>query len=224
VNGCMALTTTPETKLKQICLITSNRFIITDAAILRSDTLRPRVLWKRGSTTKLSRKKPHEPMGLVDEKQREVQFAGGDTNLYGYVANDPVNFIDPYGLLRNPQSIFDEATDEAERAFPQNNDPRDAYRHCLASCMMTVENSRAVSATLGWAWEKLGDFYGQEKGESEMDHHNNSCGNRYGSGLDNASDCAQACMGGMLRGELITSYTPGSTKPSYGPKSGRWYR
>jgi RHS repeat-associated protein len=27
-----------------------------------------------------------------------IQFAGGDTNLYGYVANDPVNFIDPPGL------------------------------------------------------------------------------------------------------------------------------
>jgi hypothetical protein len=26
-------------------------------------------------------------------------FAGGDTNLYGYVMNDPVNFIDPNGLI-----------------------------------------------------------------------------------------------------------------------------
>lgn len=25
-------------------------------------------------------------------------FGGGDTNLYGYVANDPVNFADPRGL------------------------------------------------------------------------------------------------------------------------------
>jgi uncharacterized protein RhaS with RHS repeats len=25
-------------------------------------------------------------------------FAGGDTNLYGYVTSDPVNFVDPTGL------------------------------------------------------------------------------------------------------------------------------
>jgi RHS repeat-associated protein len=27
-----------------------------------------------------------------------IGFAGGDTDLYGYVANNPVNYIDPYGL------------------------------------------------------------------------------------------------------------------------------
>ena len=27
-----------------------------------------------------------------------ILFAGGDSNLYGYVQNDPVNFIDPLGL------------------------------------------------------------------------------------------------------------------------------
>ena len=27
-----------------------------------------------------------------------IDFAGGDSNLYGYVANDPVNFVDPSGL------------------------------------------------------------------------------------------------------------------------------
>ena len=32
-----------------------------------------------------------------------IGFAGGDTNLYGYVLGDPVNFIDPSGLFALPQ-------------------------------------------------------------------------------------------------------------------------
>ena len=30
-----------------------------------------------------------------------IGFAGGDSNLYGYVLGDPVNFVDPLGLCRD---------------------------------------------------------------------------------------------------------------------------
>ncbi len=33
-----------------------------------------------------------------------IRFGGGDTNLYGYVLNDPVNWIDPLGLYWFRQS------------------------------------------------------------------------------------------------------------------------
>jgi RHS repeat-associated protein len=32
-----------------------------------------------------------------------IRFAGGDTNLYGYVLNDPINLTDPSGLLSGDQ-------------------------------------------------------------------------------------------------------------------------
>jgi RHS repeat-associated protein len=35
-----------------------------------------------------------------------IWFAGGDTDLYGYVLNDPVNAIDPYGLILRPGAKF----------------------------------------------------------------------------------------------------------------------
>jgi uncharacterized protein RhaS with RHS repeats len=32
-----------------------------------------------------------------------IGFKGGDTNLYGYVLNDPVNWVDPWGLMDLPK-------------------------------------------------------------------------------------------------------------------------
>jgi RHS repeat-associated protein len=36
-----------------------------------------------------------------------IRFAGGDTNLYGYVLNDPVNWIDPLGLETTLITTYD---------------------------------------------------------------------------------------------------------------------
>jgi RHS repeat-associated protein len=43
----------------------------------------------------------YDPMEGRFISKDPIGFAGGDVNLYGYVQNNPVNLIDPYGLL-NP--------------------------------------------------------------------------------------------------------------------------
>ncbi|MFM6929014.1 MAG: RHS repeat-associated core domain-containing protein, partial [Bdellovibrio sp.] len=36
-----------------------------------------------------------------------IRFDGGDTNLFGYVENDPVNWIDPEGTTKKPGQVME---------------------------------------------------------------------------------------------------------------------
>ena len=49
-----------------------------------------------------------------------IRFAAGDANIYRYVANNPVNFVDPLGLL--DQDVFS-STDRTGGSFRNTNTP-----------------------------------------------------------------------------------------------------
>jgi RHS repeat-associated protein len=71
-----------------------------------------------------------------------IRFAGGDTDLYGYVLNDPVNAIDPYGLLGVPIGSIKKALQKVYKEIggalpkgqpgkfgsPQHGTPKKGYR------------------------------------------------------------------------------------------------
>jgi uncharacterized protein RhaS with RHS repeats len=72
-----------------------------------------------------------------------IGFAGGDSNLFGYVGGDPVNFIDPLGLV-NPM-LYQAAI------IVLYNAPR------VAPSVYDVANQGVASST--WA----GAIYGQKE-------------------------------------------------------------
>ena len=78
-----------------------------------------------------------------------IGFAGGDTNLYGYVFSDPINFIDPRGLAVGDWWDFpanlDRARDIARQELAKrpngHNDIVDAQRHSEWSVWGQSKNS-----------------------------------------------------------------------------------
>jgi RHS repeat-associated protein len=50
-----------------------------------------------------------------------IDFAGGDTNLYGYVLGDPINWVDPDGLRNFRQQVSSGAGGAYGQMGPGNN-------------------------------------------------------------------------------------------------------
>ena len=117
-----------------------------------------------------------------------ILFNGGDTNLYGYVGSDPVNFVDPNGLARGDwwdlpanYSYAHQTGTQLKNQMPGWNDAGDAARHAEWNRLMAQNTNLFTAWTTGVGHEITGLINGQSLSEALMDLHNNSIGRNAGS-------------------------------------------
>jgi RHS repeat-associated protein len=125
------------------------------------------------------------PLGLYDYRNRTysptlgrflqtdpIRFDARDANLYRYVSNNPVNWVDPDGLLfndlfhglREAQQAFDRLKNEDDGWYDPKDYPLDSDRdtthdkaaHCYAHCEITkdlLSGKEVMSFAIGYGKE-----------------------------------------------------------------------
>jgi RHS repeat-associated protein len=150
-----------------------------------------------------------------------VLFDGDQANLYAYAGSDPINAVDPDGRFLILVVVWGGEAYAAWEAYEAHqasnkavgaaaskygsdlhNTPGDAYKHCIASCLIAQQSGSSASAFFGWLNEQKGNLLqNQPPNEEQMDNVNNACGRSYGSG-NGDGDCSAACADGLSRGVL----------------------
>jgi RHS repeat-associated protein len=91
-----------------------------------------------------------------------IRFNGGDTNLYGYVLNDPINFFDPTGLqqfMLDPGEIQKKLADKAAKEAKKNVAPgaRDEYKKLIKEDEKSAKEVEKTSCTVKDVTKGLND-------------------------------------------------------------------
>jgi RHS repeat-associated protein len=135
-----------------------------------------------------------------------ILFAGGDTNLYGYVVNDPVNFIDPAGLYFGWVPSLSGLADAvgAVGDFLRNySDMRDAwtkgadkYFHCKANCERGLAGE-GMAETISEGRELTDQLKGDSRKDCDEDRRANAQGR---AGANSNDSCSRVCSSLRPRG------------------------
>lgn len=127
-----------------------------------------------------------------------IGLAGG-INPFVYVQNNPVNFIDPWGLKAgdwwdfpaNFERTKQIASEELAKRPSSHNDIGDAMRHAEWMRRTTQETNACTAWLAGTGHEIEGLLDGQPWGEAIMDLHNNAVGRDTGSDSNTPVDSSK---------------------------------
>jgi RHS repeat-associated protein len=140
-----------------------------------------------------------------------IRYEGGDSNLYGYVLNDPINFVDVEGL--NPISIgVNAAYWDFTRNYIDmrvaNTKNSDKYFHCKANCEAASRGAIGYAASVGISEiREISDQYikNDSAEDCNADREANDYGRQGGAKKPNGINCQQIC----------DKYRPNGLPPKY---------
>ena len=143
-------------------------------------------------------------------------FAGGDTNLYGYVLDDPINFIDPPGLGKFGIAIRIIKNGRKDVARLGNLSRADAKRRFIKSRFSKenpVDIHGSKSQLRKWAKDKGKGkpiFERDRDGTGELHWHrpDRSGGHGYVNGLIPGANLGNDLFGDNLVGDLVDLFNP----------------
>jgi hypothetical protein len=87
-----------------------------------------------------------------------ILFNGGDTNLYGYVLNNPVNWVDPFGLFKlnfdanadpNQVAMVNNSIASLQQSIANNPQAIDYYNRYNYDILAALENGQGPEITIG---------------------------------------------------------------------------
>lgn len=96
-----------------------------------------------------------------------IRFEGGDTNLYGYVVNDPVNFIDPFGLMKLPSDPSGLSWDW-QRDYSHRDPNGERYRYKGGDRFLDFHKGRKGEE----GWKESNHWHDSKNGKKCKDHLN----------------------------------------------------
>ena len=161
---------------------------------------------------------------------RDPLGEGGGRNLYGFISNNPLSWIDTDGrsgwefrFPRNPEPPIELPDDCAERIAQEVNshnphgdrDPSRRWTHCVASCRISRECAGGrFTAWIAGDWWRDPWWQTEAQGSDPGDR----AANRIGRGAcKKEKSCEESCNDALNSGSLYPDPPPPPPRPLFPP-------